>query len=123
MRRLLVILLLAAFGLPAAAPLLAQSTDADLLLPACCRRAGAHHCSMGHTPASEKPAMNAICPSFPQQSSVAPSLSFAALLPAPLALIAPRVEPDSPARAETQRRISRERVRNLRGPPAVILAA
>lgn len=42
-RRLLSIALLVAFGLPLAAPLFA-STDADTLLPACCRRNGMHYC-------------------------------------------------------------------------------
>ena len=49
MRRVLAILLLAAFGLPVVAPLLASGQDLEQSLPACCRRHGAHHCMIGAT--------------------------------------------------------------------------
>ncbi|HZY64240.1 MAG TPA: hypothetical protein VFE38_17110 [Edaphobacter sp.] len=46
MRRLLAISLLLLFGLPLVSPLFALSTNPDANLPACCRRNGAHHCTM-----------------------------------------------------------------------------
>ncbi|QMV17544.1 hypothetical protein GOB94_01620 [Granulicella sp. 5B5] len=46
MRRLLSFVLLLIFGLPTVAAALGGSSDPDSLLPACCRRNGAHHCMM-----------------------------------------------------------------------------
>jgi hypothetical protein len=47
LRKLLSILLLVAFALPLATPLLAAMQDDDAHLPPCCRRHGKHRCSMG----------------------------------------------------------------------------
>jgi hypothetical protein len=116
MRRFLAILLLAAFGLPAVAPLLAQDPDANL--PICCRRNGTHHCSMGTGQNSDTPAASALCPSFPQQSAVAPSLTLTAIIATQPSLKLPLATLSAPSRAETQRRISRERSHQTRGPPA-----
>jgi hypothetical protein len=46
LRKLMPILLLAAFLLPLFAPLLALGQSAESRLPACCRRNGKHHCAM-----------------------------------------------------------------------------
>ncbi len=46
MRRLLALVLLLAFGLPTATPLLALSNDPEAGLPVCCRSHGQHHCTM-----------------------------------------------------------------------------
>ena len=45
-RRLLAISLLLLFNFPLISPLFALTANAEANLPACCRRAGAHHCSM-----------------------------------------------------------------------------
>jgi hypothetical protein len=121
MRRLLAILLLAAFGLPVAAPLLASGQDLEQSLPACCRRHGAHHCMMGTS--TNAPAVSTSCPSFPRQAAVAPHLKLTGLLATPPLLTLPIATPLVAARAETQRRISRERTRRTRGPPAALLTA
>jgi len=47
LRKLFSILLLVAFALPLATPLLAAMQDDDAHLPPCCRRHGKHRCSMG----------------------------------------------------------------------------
>ena len=47
LRKLFSILLLVAFALPLATPLLAAAQDDDAHLPPCCRRHGKHRCSMG----------------------------------------------------------------------------
>ncbi|WP_263417459.1 hypothetical protein [Terriglobus albidus] len=47
MKKLFSILLLVAFALPLATPLLAAMQDDDAHLPPCCRRHGKHRCSMG----------------------------------------------------------------------------
>jgi hypothetical protein len=121
MRRFLAILLLAAFGLPAVAPLLALGQDAEANLPLCCRRNGAHHCTMGMAQDSSTPAVSARCASFPQPSAVAPSLTFTALIATQPLLKLPSAMLTAPAQAETQRRISRERCRHTRGPPSETL--
>jgi hypothetical protein len=45
MRRLLSFALLLVFGLPVVAPALGPTAEAQMNLPACCRRDGAHHCT------------------------------------------------------------------------------
>jgi hypothetical protein len=68
LRRLSAILLLALFSFSLIAPALVA--DADTSLPACCRRAGKHHCAMAGTSggqSSSGPAFAAggRCPYFP----------------------------------------------------------
>jgi len=79
MRRLLSLVLLAAFGLPAVAPALALGQDTEASLPACCRRHGVHHCTM-QRPASSAPAFSERCPSFPQPSTTPSQINSFALL-------------------------------------------
>ncbi len=69
MRRLLSILLLAAFALPLVAPALALAQDPDAGLPACCRRHGQHHCAMLER--QKDPSVHrfvALCPAWPQRA-------------------------------------------------------
>jgi hypothetical protein len=123
MRRLLAILLLAAFGLPTVAPLLAQTQDPDRNLPACCRRNGTHHCALSMAAQnSNAPTAAARCPVFPQHATVA-NLIPAAFLATHPSIKLPITTQSASARAETQRRISRERSRHTRGPPAALLTA
>jgi hypothetical protein len=67
MRRLLSLLLLAAFGLPFVAPAFALGQEIESSLPACCRRHGAHHCmgNMAAVPGNSQ-TFSARCPAFPQ---------------------------------------------------------
>jgi len=123
MRRFLAILLLATFGLPAAAPLLAQEQGAEINLPACCRRAGSHHCMGASMHDPNTPTVSMRCRSFPQPHAIAPQFKLSATPSAQPALKLPLTLATAPARAETQRRISRERSRHKRGPPAALLAA
>ena len=122
MRRLLAILLLAAFGLPTAAPLLAQGQDLDSNLPACCRRNGAHHCALGMAAQNNNaPTVSGRCPAFPQQIAVA-TLIPVAFLPTQPSIKLPITTQSAVAHAETQRHLSRERTHHTRGPPANNLA-
>lgn len=76
MRRLLSILLLAAFALPLVAPLLALAQDPDANLPACCRRHGQHHCLMldkAKDPSAHR--VVPVCPAWPQRATPAPLIS------------------------------------------------
>jgi len=122
MRRLLAILLLAAFGLPTVAPLLAQTQDPDRNLPACCRRNGTHHCALSiAAQSSNAPIVSMRCPAFPQNAAVA-SLTPAAFLPTHASIKLPIAVQSVLWHAETQRRISRERTHRTRGPPKNNLA-
>lgn len=75
MRKLLSSLLLATFLLPLFAAMLALGETAESRLPACCRRNGAHHCSM--SPAEIEAllqghhfgAVHSHCPLYPHASS------------------------------------------------------
>jgi len=120
MRRILSILLLAAFGLPVIAPALALGESLDTHLPACCRRNGAHHCSMILN-TSNAPTISSTCPSFPQPSATAPTNTSTAIATTPTLQILHLTSLTPTQRAETQRRLSRERSRHKRGPPPTIL--
>jgi hypothetical protein len=123
MRRLLSLVLLAAFSFPLIAPALALGQDADAGLPACCRRNGAHHCSMKmHLPPSTTPEVSLHCPNFPQPSAAPSLISSAALLLTADSVAFDFFAPTAPQQAETQRRISRARSHHKRGPPAFLLA-
>jgi hypothetical protein len=86
MRRALAITLLIAFGVPLAQPILAATADPESQLPACCRRHGAHHCSMRMaammsmmSAANSGPALNAPpCPLYPAPA-IAPNFATASL--------------------------------------------
>jgi len=121
MRRLLALLLLASFGLPVAASALALGQSSDVKLPACCRRNGAHHCAMQMGTPTGAPAFTAVCPHFPQPSTTAPSNTSAALAPPAQPVLLHLVALTATHRADTQRRISRERSRHKRGPPSILL--
>ena len=120
MRRLLALLLLASFGLPVAASALALGQSSDVKLPASCRRNGAHHSTMP-LPASGAPAVTAVCPHYPQPSTTAPSTTSAAVAPPAQPVLLHLVALTATHRADTQRRISRERSRHKRGPPSISL--
>jgi len=84
-RRISAILLLVAFSLPLIA---APFTDSDSSLPACCRRAGKHNCSMGAGDPSSGPSFaRRDCPYLPALSCmlapVAPVLPQSSLAVAP----------------------------------------
>jgi hypothetical protein len=119
-RRLLAISLLTLFALPFALPLFASSAS-DANLPICCRRDGKHHCAamtIGGTsqgtsmetvgekcPYSVAPPAILLLPSFKPSTAVA---VFAGIVQHPA--VAPQTE--------AQRRISFDRSRQKRGPPA-----
>jgi len=114
-------LLLAAFGLPVAAPALALATLSDAHLPACCRRNGVHHCAGMATNPFNAPAIGTLCQHFPQPTATTPTNVSSALVPTPPAEILPVLTLTASQQAETQRRISRERSRQTRGPPTETL--
>jgi hypothetical protein len=124
MRRLLSLVLLAAFLLPMAAPLLALGQDPEANLPACCRRHGKHHCAMlieMQKRADQASYIGAICPHFPQHALVATAAPHLLAVHAPQSTAAFAAALSPIARAETHRRLARERSRHKRGPPTNLL--
>jgi hypothetical protein len=128
-RRLLSILLFWATLFPMIVPALTTGAFGQSMLPACCRRAGAHHCEMspafralmqrdldGSTRIGAQPEP---CP-YRQRSLAAShlqTLTFgSALTQATLSLH----EPSAAAQAECLRRISFDRSRQKRGPPSFL---
>jgi len=126
LRRILSLVLLAAVGLPTIAPALALAEDPDASLPACCRRHGQHHCAMMMeqmarlSRESSMPQVGAVCPCYPRHdiAPVAGAHLLALHAPERAAFFSAAFAPA--ARAETHRRISRERSRYKRGPPPPI---
>jgi len=124
-RKLLSILLLAAFGLPFVSPLFALGANGDTSLPACCRRNGKHHCTAStgerSTLASPDPQFRAPaekCPYYPQALAAAhPNLYTAPRADEVTASLASH--PAGIAQTESKWRIARDRSRQQRGPPTV----
>ncbi|HEU4635868.1 MAG TPA: hypothetical protein VFS41_06810 [Edaphobacter sp.] len=126
MRRLLSIVLLVVFGLPLASPLFALGRESGSNLPACCRRGGSHHCmgmavasgSTSKTPTLRSPAEH--CPYFPGVTTAVRSGWTA--LPAQESIYAGLVShPAVVAQTQSMWRISRDRSRQKRGPPSILL--
>lgn len=122
MRRAPAALLLLLLSLPLIAPLFASTPD-DSQLPACCRRNGRHHCAMSMAMGlanipSRFVVVSEKCPysPFTHAQLMLPHVFFrhaAALLERPASLA------ESVREAEAGYRISAERTRTQRGPPAV----
>jgi hypothetical protein len=118
-RRAFSILLLVVFSVPLIAPAFASAPD-DSQLPACCRRAGKHHCGMnvevGGIPSSFH-VISARCPYSPfTHGPLMPQHAFAA--PADSVSINPASGTAAVVRqAEAGYRVSTDRTRHKRGPP------
>ncbi|MES2393172.1 MAG: hypothetical protein V4555_16135 [Acidobacteriota bacterium] len=119
MRRLLALLLLATFGLPVVAQALTLTRDPDANLPICCRRHGAHHCTMNQGRTQNAPAFSIQCPSFPRTAATAPVGTNAGLTISAQATFAHTFALAATPRAATPRRLTRERSRHKRGPPQI----
>lgn len=127
-RRLLSIPLLAVLLLPLLAPLLALGQGGEAGLPACCRRDGRHHCmagmDMAAMPASrglEWRARGEKCPFCPAAVSAAHPDRWSVPPTAQAVFAALVSHPGGTPQTESRRRISQDRARGKRGPPAHIL--
>ncbi len=124
MRKLLAITLLAMLGLPLVQPLFALTAKSAANLPACCRRNGKHHCmgdmaernhANSHDPQFQAPAEK--CPYCPASVALIHDNTFVA--PTAQAIFAALIaHPAVVAQTESKLRISRNRSRQKRGPPA-----
>lgn len=124
-QKLLSLVLLAVLGLTLAAPALTGGRVSESTLPACCRRAGQHHCALHHNAPSPAGTRLAVlterCPWTPSvppiahlaQWSTAPgSRSLGLLLTLLIGL----------AQTESLWRMALDRARGKRGPPALARA-
>ena len=129
LRKLLSILLLVVFGLPVVSPLFALSTTGATRLPACCRRDGKHHCVAGTADGgnltrsgAQFSAPSEKCPYCPSVISMRHNERLA--VPIGDAVFASLVSQSSGvAQTESLRRISLDRSRQKRGPPALFSLA
>ena len=131
MRRALSILLVVVFWMPTFVPLFGAVTPDDAIVPACCRRHGQYHCIMSE---SERAALQAIGKAVPEFRAPAPQCPFQrspvrSLQQARLAPPARHVmyaalvsHPNGLAQTQSKWRVSRERARQKRGPPADLLS-
>ena len=122
MRRTLATVLVLAFGLPLVAPAFVSLTRASEL-PACCRRNGAHHCAMSEVsvavPAHDR-TVSSNCPYWPAGHLRLMMPHAVATQSAVVARYAARTA-EVVREAEAGYRISSERTRQKRGPPALTL--
>lgn len=127
MRRGLSIFLVLYIWLGPLAAALPGSEDARL--PPCCRRHGAHHCSLSlrmaarrAAAASGKPAFNApsTCPLFPANGAAC-AAPVHALAAAPALFAASPAQPHAPGSGPAAARLGPIRTCASRGPPAIAL--
>jgi hypothetical protein len=128
MRRTVAIFLLLIFGSFLSAPLLAASSNPSSNLPACCRRNGKHQCMMrmmeddlGTRQVSAPPEK---CPLFPHTLPVTRVQNHVIASGVAGAIYAAlQSHPACQAQSEAQQRISFDRSRQKRGPPAALVAS
>jgi hypothetical protein len=125
-RRLLAISLLLLFGFPLISPLFALTANAEMNLPACCRRNGAHHCSMSLAergllagqPGAKTPVVGERCAYLPKALPGFSNSSFA--LDTSSSVFAEVVaRPAIVPQMGVKRRSLRSRSSLKRGPPAL----
>ena len=122
MRRVLAMLLVAAFGFSPIAPAV-FAADPDAKLPACCRRGGQHHCAMMASQSAplSGPALRADrCGLYPPAPNVPPgqTVSLPGVSQAEFAGL--WSHPASCPQTEALCRISYSRAGQKRGPPALL---
>jgi hypothetical protein len=124
MRRAIAILMLLIFGSFLGAPLLATTNSIEQNnLPACCRRNGSHHCVTGMTEGdpgtTQVSAPPEKCPMFPHTGQMTP-VKNSAIAPSSTGVFYACLQshPACHAQSEAHRRISFDRSRQKRGPPA-----
>jgi hypothetical protein len=123
MRRILAMVLLVGFSLPLIAPLLA-SGPSEASLPACCRRDGKHHCTMGTTAMAAAPSRDQ---TITEKCPYAPFAGLALMLPHGFTTRSlPSMADYAPTSTTLVRdteagyRISADRTRQKRGPPSLL---
>jgi hypothetical protein len=124
MQRSLSILLLLLIGFPLIGPLLVS--DADVNLPMCCRRNGAHHCSgdmamsMGTDAGPTVSTVVMKCPAYPK-AATATLLQPAFFAQTQTCFAAIIAHPNAQPQTEARYRIAFSRSRQKRGPPVILV--
>ena len=125
MRRTLGFVLTALLSYPLIAPFILASEDSNL--PACCRRNGQHHCSMGADtlmdgagPATGVAFHAAVsrCPDYPVATGSSAESKFLATSDSQAIFAAIVSHPAVQAQTEARYRVSFSRSHHKRGPPA-----
>ena len=121
MRRISAILLMALFSLSLISPAVFAS-DADSNLPACCRRAGKHHCAMtaSQLGASGPAVQTGRCPVFPAGEAVPANRPVSLPGTAQVVFAGLASHPASRPQTEALCRISYSRAAQKRGPPTLL---
>jgi hypothetical protein len=129
MRRFIAILLLAILSSSLSAPLFGLSSNADSNLPACCRRNGKHHCAAGMAMAMQIDrsgkqirTVSEKCPYCPYATTAAQG-HFSPPPPNGAFYASVLSHPSKFAQTEARFRISFDRSRQKRGPPAAAVAS
>jgi hypothetical protein len=112
------------FALPAVSPLFALTPTLEAHLPACCRRAGAHHCmATMQMPDAKTPTfapVPACCRSYPQHTVAVAHTDLAT--PTSALLFAEIVShPALHRQTQARARVALDRARHKRGPPQASL--
>jgi hypothetical protein len=114
---------LAAIGFSLIAP--GVLLDAASNLPACCRRSGAHRCTMNMDEAASNSGMPAqairqTCPSFPVAIAAPACANLALPRPSAAVFAALLSHPSIQFQTEARYRVSFSRSHQKRGPPAIL---
>ena len=121
MSRVIDSILLLAIACTAAPPALFAIPDSKL--PACCRRGGAHPCSMAEAPdasnAAHVKAAAERCPYFPKASSPARGANCAAPTCSIAAILSGFSHPRAASQTEVRYRVALGRGWQKRGPPSL----
>ena len=129
MRRLLSMLLLAVFCFPLVTPLFATGTTSSRTVMACCRRDGKHHCAgtMAEGTGAVEQGIRLTAPlekcPFSPVVVVTVNHDFPALAQSETNFALLLTRSSSIVQTESRRRISRDRSRQKRGPPALTFLA
>lgn len=120
-RRALSISLLLLFSFTLMSPLLASDV-VQANLPACCRRAGKHHCAMPDSNSEQRKSVGIVAEKCPYIPAAIAALHLPVLAPpAKAAVFAGLIAHPIHAQMAAQYRISFDRSRQKRGPPSRIL--
>jgi hypothetical protein len=122
-RRAFTFALLAVIGFSLIAP--GVLLDAESNLPGCCRRNGAHHCTMklDETASNSGAPVQAIrqtCASFPAVIAVPARFNLALPSPSPAVFAALLTHPSGQSQTEARYRVSFSRSHQKRGPPSIL---
>ena len=99
---------------------IAPSTTAASNLPACCRRAGIHGCSMTHASTSGPAFQAAPCAQYPRAGTAPAQAKASGVAPLETAIAAVVSHPTAQPQTEARYRVSYSRAAQKRGPPAFL---